>query len=96
MESWTWALPIVQMASCTVMRWAGGSIFYPPPAPIFMGRMWLAQLLFFQGYLVSLAVVILGFLYADHPWLLLILVGVTVLWAMPPHRGRGPVTPPFR
>lgn len=96
MESWTWLLPIVQGISFSLTRWAGGSLFYPPPAPIFMGRMWLAQLLFVQGTMVAIVVVILGFTYANHPWWLLFAVIITGLWAHPPYRGRGPMTSPRR
>ncbi len=75
-------------------RWAVSNVFYPPPAPIFMGRMWLANLLGLQGFIVPIVVVVLGFMYANHPWLMLLVVILTTLWAAPPHRGKGPMSHP--
>jgi hypothetical protein len=91
---WTWILPIVQGISCTIWRWAASALFYPPPPPILMRRRRLTSLLVAQGPIVSVTVAVLGFLYANHPWLLLIAVIISSIWASPPHRGKGPMMLP--
>jgi hypothetical protein len=91
--TWTWALPVIQMLSCTLMRWVGRALFAQGLSPNFgnlplvlMGRPYLASLLLWQCPVVSIAVVVAGFLYANHPWWLLIFVAITFLWASPPYR----------
>jgi hypothetical protein len=79
MESWTWTLPIVQGLCCTVMRWAGNAIFYPPPPTILTAHPNLTALLYVQGFVVSITVIVLGFMYASHPWWLLLAVFITVM-----------------
>ena len=59
-----------------------------------MGRMWLAQLLLLQGFIVPIVVVILGFIYANHPWWILFAAIIASLWGSPPYRGRGPLMAP--
>jgi hypothetical protein len=93
--SWTWALPIVQMISCTLMRWVGHALFSQGLSPnfgnlplILMGRPRTVSFLLWQCPVVSLAVIITGFAYANHSWLLLLGVVITFLWASPPYRTR--------
>ena len=71
--SWTWTLPILQMISCTFMRWVGHALFSQGMSPnlgnlplILMGRPRLVSFLLWQCPVVSVAIVITGFVLVSE------------------------------